>query len=190
VTANPEPATPQPATPQPATPETSIDARFSSEGASPTPWPAAAEAAAAAELWWVTTVRADGRPHVTPLLAVWQDGALHFCTGPTEQKSRNLEVNPHCSLVTGSNEQQGLDLVVEGRAVRVTEEARLRRLAAAWVAKYGEDWRFDVRDGAFVHGEASLGGDGPSEAHVFEVRPTTAFGFGKGETFSQTRWRF
>ena len=28
------------------------------------------------------------------------------------------------------------------------------------------------------------------EALVFEVRPTLAFGFGKGEQFSQTRWRF
>ena len=27
-------------------------------------------------------------------------------------------------------------------------------------------------------------------ALVFEVAPTTAFGFGKGEVFSQTRWRF
>ncbi len=29
-----------------------------------------------------STVRPDGRPHVTPLLAVWADDALHFCTGP------------------------------------------------------------------------------------------------------------
>jgi hypothetical protein len=173
-----------------ASPQTSLDARFSSDGAPPTPWADAAAALDGAELWWVTTVRADGRPHVTPLLAVWQDGALHFCTGPGEQKARNLEGNDRCSLVTGVNDQQGLDLVVEGRAVRVTDEGRLRRLADAWVEKYGEDWRFDVRDGAFVHGEDSLGGDGPSAAHVFEVRPTTVFGFGKGETFSQTRWRF
>ena len=35
---------------------------------------------------WLTTVRADGRPHVTPLVAVWLDDAIHFSTGPEEQK--------------------------------------------------------------------------------------------------------
>jgi hypothetical protein len=34
-------------------------------------------------------VRADGRPHVTPLISVLVDGALHFCTGATEQKAKN-----------------------------------------------------------------------------------------------------
>ena len=48
--------------------------------------------------------------------------------------------------------------------------------------KYGEEWRFEVRDGAFDHEHG--------RALVFEVAPRTAFGFGKGETFSQTRWRF
>jgi hypothetical protein len=172
------------------TPDTTVDARFSSEGAPPTPWGDAEAALEGAELWWVATVRADGRPHVTPLLAVWQDGALHFCTGPGEQKARNLAANDHCAIVTGVNDQLGLDLVVEGRAVRVADEARLARLADAWVEKYGEAWRFDVRDGAFTHGEGSLGEGSASAAHVFEVRPTTVFGFGKGEVYSQTRWRF
>jgi general stress protein 26 len=173
-----------------ATPETDIDARFGSDGAEPTPWPDARSTIEAAPVWWITTVRADGRPHVTPLLAVWQDDALHFCTGPEEQKARNLEANPNCALTTGVNTQDdGLDVVVEGEAVRVTDEARLRRLADAWVAKYGEEWRFDVRDHGFVHGEDSTEDD-PGPALVFEVAPRQAFGFGKGEVFSQTRWRF
>jgi hypothetical protein len=79
-----------------------------------------------------------------------------------------------------SNIGDGFDLVIEGDAVRVGEESTLRRLAGAYEAKYG--WRFAVRDGAF-YGEGG-------EAHLFEVAPTTAFGFGKGEAFSQTRWRF
>jgi len=39
-----------------------------------------------------------------------------------------------------------------------------------------------VRDGAFEH----EGGT----ALVCRVAPSTAFGFGKGDTFSQTRFRF
>ena len=46
-----------------------------------------------AELYWITTVRADGRPHVTPLIGVWFDGAMHFTTGLEEQKARNLAAN-------------------------------------------------------------------------------------------------
>ncbi len=76
-----------------------------------------------------------------------------------------------------------LDLVVEGDAVRDRDETTLQRFAAAYEAKYGSDWRFTVRDGAFRGAEGN-------EALVFAVTPTTAFGFGKGEPFSQTRWRF
>ena len=47
-----------------------------------------------AELYWLTTVRNDGRPHVTPLIGVMQDGAVHSCTGLGEQKARNLEHSP------------------------------------------------------------------------------------------------
>jgi hypothetical protein len=46
-----------------------------SRGAEATPWAAAREVLQTAQLSWVTTVRADGRPHVTPLVAVWLDDA-------------------------------------------------------------------------------------------------------------------
>ena len=58
------------------------------------------------------------------------------------------------------------------------------------MSKYGEDWRFAVRDGAFYHDPASLRGADPGAAWVYEVRPSKIFGFGKGATFGQTRWRF
>jgi predicted pyridoxine 5'-phosphate oxidase superfamily flavin-nucleotide-binding protein len=67
-----------------------LDARFSSEGATPTQWTEARQLLEAAEVFWVSTVRPDGRPHVTPLIAVWLDEALYFCTGPTERKNKNL----------------------------------------------------------------------------------------------------
>ena len=75
-------------------------------------------------MFWVTTVRPDGRPHVTPLIAVWLDGALYFCTGPTERKAKNLLRNQNCILTTGCNKRnEGLDIVIEGQAVRVTDGA-------------------------------------------------------------------
>jgi nitroimidazol reductase NimA-like FMN-containing flavoprotein (pyridoxamine 5'-phosphate oxidase superfamily) len=164
-------------------PTTELDARFSSANASPTPWEDGRRQLEDASVFWLSTVRSDGRPHVTPLIAVWLDGALHFCTGPSEQKAKNLARNPHCILLTGSNAyDDGLDVVVEGDAVQVTDETKLRLLAEAYVSKYGEDWRFDVRDGAFFSRE---GGTAP----VYAVAPAKALGFAKGD-YAQTRWRF
>jgi hypothetical protein len=161
-----------------------LDARYSSEGVDPIAWARARGQLEAAEVYWLSTVRPDGRPHVTPLLAVWLDRAMYFTTGPQERKARNLAGNPHCVLTTGSNAlNEGLDLVVEGAAVRVTDDAVLRQVAGAYDGKYGSDWHFEARDGAFLHP------DGRNVALVFEVAPSTAFGFGKGK-FSQTRWRF
>src|SRR5712671_2100629 len=97
-----------------------LDARFSSPGAKPTTWPEALAQLSEAEVFWLSTVRPDGRPHVTPLLSVWVDDALYFCTGPTERKAKNLAQNPHCVLTTGCNTRENShDLVVEGEAVRV-----------------------------------------------------------------------
>jgi general stress protein 26 len=162
---------------------TELDARYSDPRATATEWAAVQDTLAAAPLSWLSTVRPDGRPHVTPLITVLLDGAVHFCTGGHERKALNLAGNPHCVLTTGSNAlDEGLDLVLEGTAVRVTDEARLRRLAEAYEEKYGSDWHFDVRDGAFH-------GDGGGPALVFAVAPTTAFGFAKAP-YGQTRWRF
>lgn len=173
-----------------AEPTASLDARFSSPGAEPQAWDAARRTVSEAELYWLATVRPDGRPHITPLIAVWVDERLHFCTGPSEQKAKNLEANDRCAVLTGANVTEGLDVVVEGRAVPVTDDATLRRLAGAYEAKYGPDWRFTVHDGAFRHGTGSLKDEDPGTAIVFAVAADRAFGFGKGDVYSQTRWRW
>jgi hypothetical protein len=172
-------------------PKADLDPRFSSDDATATPWEVGRDGLADAEVFWLVTVRPDAGPHATPLLSVWLDDALYFCTGPTERKARNIDHDPHCLLLTGSgSRQEGLDLAVEGEAVRVTDDATLQRAADAWVAKYGPEWRFFVRDRAFRHADDSLRGDDPGMALVYKVVPETAFGFGKGAPYTQTRWRF
>jgi hypothetical protein len=47
-------------------PVTTLDARYSEESAQATPWPDAVARLEQAGLFWVSTVRPDGRPHVTP----------------------------------------------------------------------------------------------------------------------------
>jgi hypothetical protein len=165
-------------------PITDFDARYSSPDAQPIPWADAERALAAAEVYWLSTVRVDGRLHVTPLIGVWHGAGLVFTTGAGEQKARNLEHNRHCALTTGSNSlEAGLDLVVEGEAVRVTEDGALHRLADSFAEKYGPVWAFEVGDEVFHHS----GAEGPVLA--FEVAPASVYGFAKGE-YGQTRWRF
>ncbi|MER8185767.1 pyridoxamine 5'-phosphate oxidase family protein [Kitasatospora sp. NPDC094015] len=163
-------------------PVAELDPRYSDRGARATPWQVARDRLAGAELYWLSTVRPDGRPHVTPLIAVWVDGALHFCTGAGERKAANLAGNPHCVLTAGANAlREGLDVVVEGEAVRLVEVAALRPVAEAYERKYGSEWHFEVREGGFRGKEG--------DDLVFRVEPVTAFGFAKGE-YGQTRWRF
>ncbi|GAA4986753.1 pyridoxamine 5'-phosphate oxidase family protein [Actinopolymorpha pittospori] len=167
-------------------PVTALDPRYGNEDATPTSWADARRHLDAAEIYWLTTVRADGRPHVTPLIGVLLDDALHFCTGPEERKAKNLASRPHCILTTGRNDlDEGYDIVVEGDARTVDDKATLDRIATGYETKYGP--HFTAPDGTF-HGlsDSIRGGD----ALVYEVAPSTAFGFGKGQPFSQTRWRF
>ena len=166
-------------------PVTEVDPRFSQPGATPTPWADTERALEGAELFWLSTVRADGRPHVTPLVGVWLDGDLHFTTGGGEQKASNLRGNPQVALTTGCNTWEGgLDVVVEGAAVAVTDQDALRRLAEAWAQKWDGRWTWTIGDGCFHHEE------GDAEAVlVFAVHPTKVLAFAKGP-FSHTRHLF
>jgi hypothetical protein len=163
-------------------PTAQIDTRFSDPAAGPTPWSEAVRVLRDAELYWLTTVRADGRPHVTPLIGVAEDEVVHFCTGLREQKARNLEHHSDVALTTGNNTwAEGLDVVVEGSAVRVTGRDDLQRLADAYEAKYGSVWHFDVGDGVF--------GSGEDAAAVFRIEPAKVMAFAK-EPHAQTTYRF
>jgi nitroimidazol reductase NimA-like FMN-containing flavoprotein (pyridoxamine 5'-phosphate oxidase superfamily) len=158
---------------------------FSSPSAVPTEWSRARAELAGAEVYWLSTVRPDGRPHVTPLLGIWLEGALYFCTGPNERKAKNLSRNHHCVLTTGHSTLEGLDLVIEGTAETVNDTAELGRVADTYESKYGPHF-------AAPNGTWSGLGDAirRAEALVYRVCPATGFGFGKGERFSQTRWGF
>ena len=162
--------------------QTKLDPRFSSADTQAVPWKHAEDVLNRAEIFWVTTVRVDGRPHVVPLLAVWHQGAVYFSTGAGEQKYKNIAANRQVVLTTGNNAyRQVLDVVVEGEAVQTKDEALLQTLAAKWQEKF--DWTFEIRNGVFHDPE---GGDAP----MFEVRPTKVLAFGRGEHFTQTRYRF
>ena len=167
-------------------PVTTLDGQYSDSAAAAVGWDETRRILESAELFWVSTVRPDDRPHVTPVVAVWADGAVCFSTGAEEQKFANLSANPHVVLTTGCNTwDRGIDVVVEGDAVPVADEAALRRMAAAFTTKWNGRWQFDVRDGRFYNRNAR---DWPSE--VFSVTPVKVWAHAKGDPFGSTRHRF
>ncbi|MGI8882199.1 MAG: pyridoxamine 5'-phosphate oxidase family protein [Jatrophihabitans sp.] len=167
----------------PRQPRTELDPRYSEPDAPPVPWAQTQQLLAVAELSWLTTVRPDSRPHVTPLITVWVDDALWFSAGAEERKVHNAAENKHCALTTGSNALHGgTDVVVEGEVHRETDESVLRRVAEEYETKYGNEWHYTVRDGSFI-------GTAGNVAQVFRMNPTTAFAYGKAP-YSQTRYRF
>jgi hypothetical protein len=116
---------------------------------------------------------------------VWHAAAMYFCTGPGERKAKNLKPNPQCILTTGQNRLDGLDVVVEGRAIEVGDAVELGLIADAYESKYGA--HFTAPEGTwFGLSDAIRAG----KVLLYRVTPTTILGFARGEQFSQTRWRF
>jgi nitroimidazol reductase NimA-like FMN-containing flavoprotein (pyridoxamine 5'-phosphate oxidase superfamily) len=132
---------------------------------------------------WVATVRPDGRPHVVPVGVLWVDGRFYFNAGATTRKAKNLARNPHCVITVATNP---FDLVVEGEAVKVTDEAKLQRIAEVYAS---QGWQATVRDGA-LSAEYSAPSAGPPPWEVYEVTPATVFALGTAEPYGATRWRF
>jgi hypothetical protein len=87
-------------------------------------------------------------------------------------------------LTTGCNRwDQGLDVVVEGPAIQVTDTPTLERLASAWTTKWEGSWQFEVGNGCFRH-------PGGGEAQVFSVTPAKIYAHAKGDPFGATTHRF
>ena len=106
---------------------------------------------------------------------------LVFCTGPDEQKFRNLEHGSAVAITTGTNTwDDGLDVVVEGTAVRVIGRGELTALADSYREKYGTDWDFANDDEVFNPDQQA--------AHVFRVAPVKVIAFAKSP-HGQTTFR-
>jgi general stress protein 26 len=167
-----------------STPLTTKDDRYSNPDAPPVSWTDTRAVLESAELFWLSTVRADGRPHVTPLVGVWVDDALHFTTGDAEQKAANLRSNSRVAMTTGCNDWRGgIDVVVEGTAVLATDQAVLERLCEVWTTKWdGDTWGYTARDGRMFH-------PGGFEVLPYTVVPSKVLAFAKG-TFCHTVHRF
>jgi Pyridoxamine 5'-phosphate oxidase len=161
-----------------------VSAEPMDESAAPTPWDwVRGHLRRSTATYWLATVRPDGAPQVRPVLAVWVEGRPYVCMGAGTRKARNLARDARCVVTV---EHEGLDLVIEGAAVKVRDEGTLGRVAQAYDAIYG--WRVTVRDGALD--AAGIAVAGPPPYDVYLVAPATAYGFGTDKPLAATRWRF
>lgn len=156
-------------------------------GSAPIPWTRACDALAASHgpgfTFFLGTVRPDGTPHAAGLGAVWAQDTLWFVTGPGTRKARNLAANPACTI---SCRLPDIDVVLEGRAERVTDAETLERLAAV----YREcGWPAEVDGDAFT-APYSAPSAGPPPWHLYRFTFHTAFGVASAEPYGASRWRF
>jgi hypothetical protein len=132
---------------------------------------------------YLGTVDPDGRPHAAGVGAAYHDGDWWVVSGPGTRKSRNLAADPRCTI---STRIEGLDLVLEGRADRVTDPATVERLAAFY---RDSGWPVEAQDDTFT-GPYSAPSAGPPPWHLYRFTTTTAVGVATAEPHGATRWRF
>lgn len=134
---------------------------------------------------WLTTLDADGRPHVVAVGAVWVDGAFYFKSGPGTRKSKNLARDPRCAMSVATH---NFDLVFEGTAAPVTDPTVVERVveefrAGGWPASVTED-------GVTIRADYSATTAGPPPWNVYLITAETVYALGTSEPGGAERWQF
>lgn len=133
--------------------------------------------------FFLGTVHPEGHPCSAGVGALWHEGDIYVVSGPATRKSLNLAANPACTI---SVRLEGLDLVIEGEATRVTDAPTLEQLAG----RYREvGWPAEVAGDAFT-APYSAPSAGPPPWHLYRFRLHTAFGVATAEPNGATRWQF
>jgi len=130
---------------------------------------------------WLATTRPDGRPHVAGVGAVWEGGKFYVVSGAGTRKSKNLAENPNCVIALSLPD---LDVVLEGTAAIVRDEATLSRLAERYRAG---GWPAEARDGALT-APYSAPTAGPAPWDLYEVTVVKAIGITTAAPDGATRW--
>jgi len=133
--------------------------------------------------FFLGTVRPDGRPHSAGVGALWSDGDFYIVSGPETRKSRNLAANPACTI---SVRLEGIDVILEGEARRITDQPTLERVAKLY---RDSGWPAEVQGDAFT-APYSAPSAGKPPWYVYRFTFHTAFAVATAEPNGATRWRF
>ncbi|HEY3833578.1 MAG TPA: pyridoxamine 5'-phosphate oxidase family protein [Acidimicrobiia bacterium] len=136
--------------------------------------------------FWLTTLNADGSPHVTSVGALWHAGSAWFQTGDATRKAKNVARDPRCTVSVAT---KNFDVMVAGEARQVTDPKIVAEIAALW-AKGG--WPAEPDDsGTGITAPFNAPTLGPPPWHVYQLAPRTATAVGTNEnTAGSTRFRF
>ena len=134
---------------------------------------------------WLTTINADGSPHVTAVGALWLDGAFWFQTGSGTRKCRNVTRDPRCSVALSLRDT---DIVIEGDAARVTDPTTVARIAKAW-ADGGWPAEPDPT-GTGITAPFNAPSQGPPPWNVYRIEPRSATVVLGVEPGGLTRFKF
>jgi hypothetical protein len=144
-----------------------------------------AEGAHNARTTWLTTVNADGSPHVTAVGALWEDGAFWFQTGAGTRKGRNVARDPRCSVATSL---LNMDVVVEGDAEHVTDPATVAKVARAYA---DQGWPAEPDpSGTGLTAPFNAPGLGPAPWNVYRITPRSIAATLGVEPGGSTRFTF
>ena len=124
-----------------------------------------------------------GGAHLTGIGAEWADHRWYFVSGPRTRKSRNLSGDRRCAI---SVSLPDLDLVIEGKARRVTDAKTLRRIARRYNT---QGWPARAERGAFT-APFSAPSAGRPPWYLYSLTPSVAIGVATKKPFGATRWRF
>ena len=157
-------------------------------GSPPLEWARAQDAIASGApsmeaAFFLCTVGDDGAPHAAAFGAAWLAGDLYFTSGPRTRKSKNLAARPQATIAARLT---GIDLALDGRAERVTDETTLRAVAA----QYNDGgWPCEVDGDAFT-APYSAPSAGPPPWYLYRFTFHTVTAVATAEPHGATRWRF
>lgn len=152
------------------------------------PWSRARAAAQAgatgpAITWFLGVIDPDGSPHAAGVGATWSEGKLYFVSGPGTRKSKDIARQPAATL---SARLDGIDLVFEGAAERVTDRATMDRVVQVY---RDGGWPAEVAGDAFT-APFNAPSAGPPPWYLYRLDYDTVYGVSTAEPWGATRWRF
>jgi general stress protein 26 len=126
---------------------------------------------------WLCTARPDGRPHGAPIWFWWEEGtkSAYFVTGKDSVKGKNLVHQSYVSLLVGDGDDT---IILNGRAIPVTDTAEQQRVNQAWGEKYVDPYSGAKADVLAPHDQ------------LYRVPVQQVMAWEYGAVVSRTDWHF
>ena len=133
---------------------------------------------------WLSTINADGSPHVTAVGAVWDGENFWFQTADHTRKASNIARDQRCAICLTLD---GCDVVVEGTAGKVSDPDDVARVAKIWATRGGWPAAPDEH-GTGITAPFNAPGLGSPPWFIYRITPDAATSVTRQG--GSTRWTF